>query len=211
MNSRAKANVILGNISSSLAQPFNTPPWNYDGLELLGQIPIKMVDWVLVELRDAPNAVSATSGTLIARKAAVLTNTGYIKDLGGLIDVQFNKPINHNMFVVTWHRNHLGVMSAYALQETDGTYSYDFTILEDQAWGDVDAHKEIAPGIWGMIGGDGNSDSKVLLDDKNNVWNIQAGTVGYKTGDFNLNGQVNNPDKNDIWINNLTKESQVPD
>ena len=68
--------------SIPLSQPFNTSPWNYEGLEVLGEVPLKMVDWVLVELRDAPNASSATSGTVIARKAALLTNNGHVRNRG---------------------------------------------------------------------------------------------------------------------------------
>ena len=62
-----------------------------------------------------------------------------------------------------------------------------------------------------MIGGDGNSDGEVSQLDKTNIWNIEAGSTGYKDGDYNLDSQVDNLDKNDIWINNLTKESQVPE
>ncbi|MEZ5198088.1 MAG: hypothetical protein R2764_17370 [Bacteroidales bacterium] len=40
-----------------LAQPYNTYPWNYNGDEAVTEIPTEsVVDWVLVELRDAPNA-----------------------------------------------------------------------------------------------------------------------------------------------------------
>ena len=38
------------------SQPYNTPPWNYNGNESLGSGPNStMVDWVLVELRSASN------------------------------------------------------------------------------------------------------------------------------------------------------------
>ena len=42
-----------------LGQPFNTAPWNYDETEMVTAIPNgNAVDWVLVELRDAPDAAS---------------------------------------------------------------------------------------------------------------------------------------------------------
>ena len=34
-----------------LSQPYNTPPWNYSGLEKVKEIPIDVVDWILIELR----------------------------------------------------------------------------------------------------------------------------------------------------------------
>ena len=197
--------------SIPLAQPFNTFPWNYNGLELMGEVPLKMVDWVLVELRDAPDASTAASGTIIARKAAVLTNNGHIRDLSGLINIQFNKKINHQLFVVIWHRNHLGVMSAYPLQFANDTYSYDFSTSANQAYGNSDAQKELVSGIWGMIGGNGRPDLIIDNGDYNLIWKPQAGLNGYKMGDFNLDNQVDNQDKNDILNNNYNSECQVPD
>ncbi|MBM3435323.1 MAG: hypothetical protein FJY07_03785, partial [Bacteroidetes bacterium] len=52
-----------------LSQPFNIAPWNYAGTESVASIPSNnVVDWVLVELRDAANAASATTATRIARQ-----------------------------------------------------------------------------------------------------------------------------------------------
>jgi len=102
-------------------------------------------------------------------------------------------------------------MSAYPLLESSGDYSYDFTILEDQVWGDADAHKEIAPGIWGMIGGDGYKDEIINVSDYNPTWTGYAGESGYLKGDYNLDKNVNNQDKNDLWYFNQGWKSQVPD
>jgi hypothetical protein len=202
-------NTDLNNIPNS--QPFNMAPWYYDGYENTPVIPSDIVDWVLVELRDAPNASSATFSTVIDRKAAFLRKDGYIKDLGGLIDLQFNKPINHNLFVVIWHRNHLGIMSAYQLLPSGGDYDYDFTILEDQVYGGPDAHKEIAPGVWGMVGGDGDSDGTIHQSDLDVIWKTEVGHSGYLMGDYNLDNQVNNQDKNDVLIPNGGFDCQVPE
>ncbi len=41
-----------------LNQPYNTSPWNYTGTESVGSIPNSdVVDWILIELRDAANAL----------------------------------------------------------------------------------------------------------------------------------------------------------
>ena len=53
-----------------LAQPYNVAPWNYSGSESVVSIPnANVVDWVMVELRDAASAPLATVGTRIARQA----------------------------------------------------------------------------------------------------------------------------------------------
>ena len=168
------------------------------------------MDWVLIELRDASGADSATEATMIARQAAFLLNDGSIVGLDGISMLKFYKPINDSLFVVIWHRNHLGIMSTIPLTETGGIYSYNFTTSSAQAYG-INAQKELAPGVWGMIASDGNADGQVNIDDKDNVWAPQAGEAGYKSGDYNLNGQVANPDKNYFWVPNIGKGSQVPD
>jgi hypothetical protein len=194
-----------------LSQPYNTSPWSYSGSESVGSIPNgDVVDWVLVELRDAADAASATPATTVEQQAAFILNTGEIVGLDGVSDLQFNSTINQNLFVVLWHRNHLGVMSANALTPSGGVYSYNFTTGESQAYGGVTGHKEIGTGIWGLIAGDGNTDGEITLSDKSS-WSGEAGKTGYLMTDYSMNGQVNNQDKNDILLNNLTSESQVPE
>ncbi|MCD4698921.1 MAG: DNRLRE domain-containing protein, partial [Bacteroidales bacterium] len=61
-----------------LSQPYDTPPWNYSGTENVASIPGDVVDWILVEFRDAPNAASATLLTSIATQAAFVNNNGEV-------------------------------------------------------------------------------------------------------------------------------------
>lgn len=192
-----------------LNQPFSGHPWYYNGTESVAELPGKTVDWVLVELRDATSAESATSGTVIARQAAFLKNNGIILDLAGDQSLQFTQPIVESLYLVIHHRNHLSIMSAYPLLNVGGVYNYDFSTAEDQAYGDVDAHKEIAPGIYGMTGGDANANGAVNTVDKD-FWNIHVGKKGYLLYDFNLDGQVDNQDKNDVLIENYGSQKQVP-
>jgi len=195
-----------------LAQPYNIAPWDYAGTESVTAIPnADVVDWVLVELRDTTDASLATGETMIARQAAFLLNDGSVVGLDGANILSFSHSVIHNLFVILWHRNHLGIMSANPVTESGGVYSYDFTTGSGKAYGAAPGQKEIAPGIWGMFGGDGDADGQVNLNDKSNVWVIQAGTKGYKSGDMDMDGKVNNPDKNDVWIGNTGSNSQVPD
>ncbi|MCD4731013.1 MAG: lamin tail domain-containing protein, partial [Bacteroidales bacterium] len=207
MNTELNSNLVI-----PLSQPFNIAPWNYTGSESVVSIPnANVVDWVLVELRDAPEAASATSGTMIEQQAAFLLSDGSIVGLNGLSLLSFNHSIIQSLFVVIWHRNHLGIISHYPLTETAGIYSYDFTTLADQVLGNLTGYKEIVSGIYGMVGGDGNADGIIGSSDKLSIWEEQTGASGYIMGDFNLDGQVTNQDKNDIWINNAAKNDQVPD
>ena len=145
-----------------LNQPYGVSPWNYAGTESVAAIPnANVVDWVLVELRDAADAASAISPTMMDRQAAFLLNNGRVVGLDGSSTLQFSNSLTQQLFVVIWHRNHLGMMSSDFLSESEGIYSYNFSTGATQAYGSTDAHKQIDPGVWGMIGGDGNRDGNI--------------------------------------------------
>jgi len=194
-----------------LSQPYNTAPWYYTGLENVPVMPsANVVDWVLIELRDAETAAQATPSTMLTRQAALLMKDGHIKATDGVSLPFFNAVVNHNLFAVIWHRNHLSVMSGSPLLPAGSTYSCDFSTAASQAYGGSNGHKQIVPGIWGMFSGDGNGNGQVNNADKHEVWSLQAGSSGYKTGDFNLNGNVDHVDKVDFWVPNSGSASQVP-
>ena len=195
-----------------LNQPYNITPWDYTGTESVVSIPnADVVDWVLIELRDTTDALLATGETMIAQQAVFLLNDGLIVGLDGsnaACCVAAAPPITNNLFVVIWHRNHLGIMSASPVTESGGVYTYDFTTPVGQAFG-TDAQKHLGSNIYGMIGGDANANGTVDLADKA-VWAGQVGTSGYNSGDFDLDGQVINQDKNEMWLMNKGAESQLP-
>ncbi len=196
-----------------LNQPYNIAPWNYGGSESVAAIPnANVVDWVLIELRDAPDAASALPGTVVERHAAFVLKDGTIVGMDGVSTLACTTTgFTNDLFVVIYHRNHLAVMSANALTQTAGVYTYNFTTTANQAYGNSAAgQKEIATGIWGMYGGDANGDGNTGVADKT-IWGSDVGTNGYKATDFDLSSQVNNPDKNDIWVGNVGAVSQVPD
>jgi hypothetical protein len=192
-------------------QPYNTAPWNYAGTEIVSAPPNPdVVDWVLVELRDALDAASATTATRVARQAALLLSDGSIAGMDGVSPLYFNTIIQQQLFVVVWHRNHLAIMSANALtQAPDDLYTYNFSTSASQAYGE--GQNYLGNDIFGMTGGDANADGLIDLSDAVQTWILQAGSAGYLNGDTDIDGQVNNPDKNDLWLKNLNKESQVPE
>ena len=74
-----------------LLQPYNVPPWNYDGPESVDTIPNgNIVDWVYVELRNATDPSIATDTTAFAWKAAFILNTGQVVDLDGSSMLEFD-------------------------------------------------------------------------------------------------------------------------
>jgi len=194
-----------------ITQPYNEPPWNYSGTESVTTIPgTGVVDWILIELRDAVDAASATGSTMFNRMTGFLLSDGSVVSTDGSSNLIFYNVLNEQLYAVIWHRNHLGVLSAYPLTESGGVYSYDFTSPVGQAYG-TDAEKNLGGGIYGLYGGDGNADGTIDTDDKTTVWSVEAGTGGYLNSDFNMDSQTDNSDKNDIWINNTGNSSQIPD
>jgi hypothetical protein len=197
-----------------LSQPFDsdtTAKWYYTGSESVPSIPnADITDWVLVEFRDAPSASSATGSTVVARKAAFLKKDGSITGLDGINPIQVYGVFQYQPFVVIWHRNHLGVLSANPLVNTGvNEYGYEFPTSAGQAFGGVLGHKYLGGGVWGMISADGEPDGLVDADDYL-VWRKTLGTSGYDPADYNLDTQVDNKDKNDQWVPNLGEGSQVP-
>jgi hypothetical protein len=195
-----------------LNQPYHVLPWSYQGTESVNQIPgSTIVDWLLLELRETVGDVStATTATRIAQQAVFLKNDGKLVSMDGASLPEFNVPVNYNLFVVLWHRNHLGIISSAPLLKVNGNYTYDFSSGVGQVYGGVTAHKEIVPGLWGMVAADGNADGLIDASDKNDTWITQAGLTGYYAGDFNLDTQVNNVDKNDLFIENSGYNNQIP-
>jgi len=194
------------------SQPYNIPPWNYNGTESVTVIPNnEIVDWVLIELRETSGGAStACPSTSIYRRAAFLKKDGKIVDVDGVNNLTLGNSNMNDLYAVICHRNHLCIMSSNPLTKNGGLYNYDFTNSSSQVFGGILGHKELVPGIWGLISGDGDANGNVNNIDKLEVWKPQSGSSGYKSGDFNLNGQVDNADKINYWKPNTGRSSQTP-
>jgi PKD repeat protein len=193
-----------------LEQPYHTSPWNYPGTESVGSIPgDQVVDWVLVELRDAATAAAATQQTTIARKACFILSNGHIVDSDGISPIQFEVPVNQQLFAVVRHRNHLSIMSSDPVQKSGSFYTYDFTDGQTKAY--QQGQVMVASGLYAMVAGDADASGIVNLSDKNNYWELTAGEQGYLPFDFNFDAEVNNPDKNEFWFPNFGAGTKVPE
>ncbi|MCF8369069.1 MAG: hypothetical protein K9G76_08490 [Bacteroidales bacterium] len=194
-----------------LAQPYNTSPWNYNGTEVVTAIPsLDVVDWVLIELRETPGDVTtATPSTMIARQAGFILTDGSIVSSDGTSQLSFGVTITQNLFVVVYHRNHLGIISADPVTLNGGMFSIDFTTSESKVFGAVNGQKEIEPGIWGMCAGDASANGEIDNIDKDDYWHAQYNGFGYLPGDFDMNGQVDNTDRNVKWKENAGRCSFI--
>ncbi|MBN3035023.1 MAG: hypothetical protein JW861_05510 [Bacteroidales bacterium] len=188
----------------------NNPKWYYTGTESVAVIPGGVVDWVLIELRDASSAANATGATVEGKQALFLLADGSVVNLDGGSTPVFNVTIDQGLFVVVWHRNHIAIMNDLPIPGVGNTYTYDFSTGSAQVFGGVNGHKQIEPGVWGMISAEGNADSQVNNGDKIEVWKLDAGSSGYLGGDFSLDGQCNSQDKVDQYVPNAGSSSQVP-
>lgn len=192
-----------------LTQPYNMEPWNYTGTESVTVMPANVVDWVLVELRDATSAANANLNTRFARQAGLLLNNGYIVATDGTSPLYFDNSVSNSLFVVVLHRNHLAILSANEVSLSGENYTYDFTTPSGQAYG-ANSQKQCATGMWGMISGDATPNGTIGDEDLTPAWSTKAGEKGYFPADLNLDQQVDNRDKDSFWIPNWGKGTNVP-
>jgi len=201
MNTILKTNNLI-----PLTQPYNTPPFNYAGTESIGTIPADVVDWVLIELRQASSPANATSATIIKKRAAFMKKDGTIVETDGISPVRFyNAAINIslNLYPVVRQRNHISIMAANAVTMTSGIYTYDFSTGIGQAYGGAVGYKQIgiSPARYGMVTGDINQDGSVYTSDYD-IWAPLAGTANvYNHADLNMDGNVYTSDY-DKWATN---------
>ncbi|MCB2219726.1 MAG: PKD domain-containing protein [Bacteroidetes bacterium] len=220
----ASTNLMETTLNSSgylpLIQPFNpstpyydnaSPVWQYNGSEYApGFFPSNVVDWVQVQCRDANSPANATSATTVATEACLLLEDGSIVAADGSSMLNFNFSIAQDLYVVVFHRNHLGIISNNPVTQVGGVYSYDFSSGQNQVYGGSNAHKQIEPGVWGMVAADGNANGLIQNTDETAVWKSDLGSSGYKGGDFDLNGLTQNTDETNLWKPNLGGGGQVP-
>jgi len=192
-----------------LDQPYSAYPWEYFGTESVASIPPNVVDWVLVEVRDADTVFDATPATSLGGQAAFILQDGSIVDLDGSSTLSMNYSIEKHLYVVLWHRNHLPVLSENSVGNVGGTYTYDFTTDAYKAHGDNQS--DLGGGKFGMIAGDLNADGTVDDADLTEQWRSNAGETGYYLGDGNMNTQVDNTDKNETWLINLGETEILPE
>lgn len=190
-----------------MTQPFNSPPWNYDGVDAVTDaISDEVVDWVLVELRTG-----FAASTMVARRAGIVKNDGMISRINGRGFYYSDIPAG-NYYIVVHHRNHLSVMSAEKVSlNIDSWVHYDFTNSQVKAYG-ADAMQDLGDGNYGLYSGDGNSDGAITVADIQECWIPQFlnSIDGFQQGDFDMDGSVTASDNNIFWLPNNGVKTNVP-
>ena len=203
--SSALISTILLNASHiPQTQPYSISSFNYSGTETVASVPANIVDWVLVELRQATSPELATSSTILAKRAAFLKSDDSVVDLDGTSPVQFDNATiesGKNLYVVVRHRNHLAIMSATGATLNNGVYSYDFTTGLAQAFGGGNGYKQVGTGKYAMVVGDVDQDGNIFVSDYN-AWATSFGnTNGYLKADLDMDGNVFVSDYNKWAVN----------
>jgi hypothetical protein len=175
-------------------QPYSGAPWNYAGTESLSVLPSNMTDWVLVELRSAPD-------TVVARRAGILLSDGSVVDTNGQAGLNFAMPAG-SYYVAVKHRNHLPLMTE-SRRDLPDTTTYNFADTANYpVYGRCVI--SIGSGRSAMISGDVNYDSRLRYSGPQNDRgpiltkilgivggsSITASAPGYHAEDLSMNGQI---------------------
>ena len=171
-----------------LEQPYNRPPWNYDGTESLQTVPNDMVDWVLLEIMNS-------DFEMLERRAALLRKDGTIIDFDGTESVTFYElTANTAYHIVVRHRNHVAVLSSNMISLPNAA-PYDFSQSGAMYGSNVQA-KQIDTNKYGMIAGDFNADGVIIVTDFNIFREDLSLISEYVVGDCNFDGNVTVTDFN---------------
>lgn len=154
-----------------------------------------IVDWVVVELRDATN-----SSIISATRSALLQRDGDVVDVDGTSPVSFDAPTADH-YVAVRHRNHLGVMTFNTVSVSAVATTVDLRLGATAVFG-VDARRSVvgdfpAEALWA---GDANFSGDALYtgdsNDRDLILQAIGGEVptnsvsGYLSVDLNLDGIV---------------------
>ena len=151
-----------------------------------------IVDWVMLELRDATNP-----SLVLATRSALVQRDGDIVGVDGVSPVQFTQAVKDYHLAVR-HRNHFAVMTAAPVRVSVATKSYDLTngstpLHGTEATKTVNAKQVLwsgncLPDATLRYTGDGNDRDPILVA----IGGIipTNTTAGYLITDVNMDGRV---------------------
>ncbi|MEZ4861110.1 MAG: choice-of-anchor D domain-containing protein [Caldilineaceae bacterium] len=155
-----------------------------------------IVDWVLVEVRDA-----TTPATVVASQSALLQRDGDVVGTDGVSTLSFTLAAG-NYHVAVKHRNHLGAMTISPVAISAATPLVDFTTSVGYG---VNGQAVVGSvyALWmgntsgdnRVIGAGPNNDRNTILSEAlaapgNTNHNANYIVTGYSNGDVNLDGRV---------------------
>ncbi|WP_337045235.1 hypothetical protein [Emticicia sp. 17c] len=190
------------------------PRLNHTGNEVVGAGVLNVtgndaiVDWVLVELRDAtnPTVIMVTKAALVQRDGDV------VEAIDGVSPLSFIGEAGKSYYVAIKHRNHLGVMTANAISMTSTVTTIDFTTMSStQLYNSAsyDGYEQVdVNGKKALWAGNANANTKVKYTGSGNdqslilnqvltypansaqTYNYDLATPVYSLGDINMDAKV---------------------
>jgi hypothetical protein len=155
-----------------------------------------LVDWVIVEARNAHN-----NEDVISSRAALLQRDGDIVDLDGLSPVKVAKTCEGEYYIVVRHRNHLSVMTGNRIGLKVGSVPnpVNLSLASTPTYG-TNAQKDMGNGLRALWAGDATRDGAVryngAANDRVSILTAVGITTpnnivnGYNLNDINLDGRV---------------------
>jgi len=183
-------------------QPFNVPPFNYTGTEMIASIAPNVVDWVLVEARDAGDVTS-----ILDRRAAIVLDNGNVVDTDFTSPVLFNNILDGDYYIVVQHYNHFPVMTGTAITLPNAII-HDFTdVASFPPYGGADALIAVETGVGAMIAGDVNGDGQLKYSGPNNDRGIILQLLISVTGSNSITSTIDGYYSEDVNLNSIVKYS----
>jgi hypothetical protein len=170
-----------------LAQPYTAAPFSYTGTEVATTIATDIVDWVLIEVKDAAGT------TTVAKKAALLKSNSVVVDAtAGATTLTLPTVTTTGQYkVIVRHRNHIAIATDVNITLTAGASS----TLDLTGNVNVKAANQLPVGaVFAMRMANINGDDSIDALDRN--LSRQAGpSVAYESPDVNLDGSTDSLDR----------------
>lgn len=166
------------------------------------------VDWLKIELRNGEDSTQIMGTT-----AALIQRDGNIISANGNTTLALDVATAASYYVVLFHYNHLGVMSATPLNLLTTAAYIDFSDPATEVYTKGGVALKNDNGTMVLWSGDANGDGSVNAVDKNSFWRVEEGQAfqyGISTSDFNLDGLINPTDANSLWRKNNSQVEQLP-
>lgn len=171
-------------------------------------MPDSVVDWIVVEFRTTPSAVSAAHF-----QTGLLTASGSIVDPTTMLPLPIHGITPGEYHIVFRHRNHLAIMTE-DMQTISPTSQGAYLDLARGTgiFGGASAMKVLGlidgQRLFGLLAGDVTQDGQIARDDQNTIWDNISHEL-YTTYDTDLDGILSTRDWNLSW-NNRGRSSAVP-
>jgi len=183
--------------SLPIGQPFFDAPFYYNGGEQALNPASDVVDWILVQIRDA-----ADVNTVITQRAGLLRSDGAVTDTDGSTGLPLSGLLAGEVYrLVIYQQGHLGVMSNVDILGS-AVMSYDFTTAVTQAAGIGQLKMAGSKAV--LFAGDFDNNGVINNLDFNLWYSDNAAVNSYHSWDADINGVINNLDYN-LWFANRSK------